>query len=120
MSQRTTTHPIGALWLFVGRLLRNPKSVGAICPSSSYLARKMVEQVEWKPDVRIVEFGPGTGPFTQEVQRRLPSKGRYLVIERDPVFSEMLQARFPSLDISNSCVTKLEAEPVTSTITTIQ
>ncbi len=95
-------------WTFFGRFLRSPLSVGAVAPSSRFLAGKMVEAITWKPDVRIVEFGPGTGPFTREILRHLPPTGRYLGIERDPVFCDMLHARFPRIDIVCDSVVQLD------------
>lgn len=45
----------------------------------------------------IVEFGPGTGPFTRELARLLPSPSCYLGIERQPDFVRLLRERFPGL-----------------------
>ncbi len=95
------------MWVFVRRFLREPNSIGAICPSSRYLARRMMQPVKWDPGVRIVEFGPGTGPFTREILRRLPADGNYLAIERDPKFAEFLQREFPTLRLTCDSVTNL-------------
>ncbi len=94
-------------WIFLRRFLKSPRSVGSIAPSSRFLAVKMVEAVEWRPGVKVVEFGPGTGPFTEEISRRLPESGRYLGIERDPVFVKILKQRFPALDVQCESVTEL-------------
>lgn len=90
----------GVLRLFARRFLRDPKAIGAICPSSRFLARKIVHSVDWKPGVKVVEFGPGTGPFTDEILRLMPAEGRHLAIERDPVFVDLLRDRFPRLEVS--------------------
>lgn len=45
----------------------------------------------------IVEFGPGTGPFTSELVRLLPSPSCYLGIERQPDFVRLLREKFPGL-----------------------
>lgn len=87
-----------SLRVFLQRFFRDPRSVGAVAPSSRFLARKMVEPIRWRAGVKIVEFGPGTGPFTDEIARRLPAGAQYLGIERDPVFAELLRRRFPHLD----------------------
>ena len=84
-----------ALTLFLGRFMRHPSAVGAIAPSSRFLARKMVRGVPLESGVRIVEFGPGTGPFTREILAHLPAKGAYLGIERDAAFFDVLVRRFP-------------------------
>ena len=67
----------------------------------------MVKPIQWDHGVKIVEFGPGTGPFTQELLDRLPGVGRYLGIERDPVFLEMLRSRFPEAEFLGDSVENL-------------
>lgn len=94
-------------WRFFRRFLRNPSSIGAVVPSSPQLARRMVEPVRWNPGVRVVEFGPGTGPFTREIRRRLPPDGRYLGIELEPEFIEHLAHEFPGLTVAHDSVTNL-------------
>jgi phospholipid N-methyltransferase len=58
----------------------------------------MVEPVRFDVDggIRIVEFGPGTGPFTAAILQRLPADGSYVGIERDPDFVTHLRRRFPA------------------------
>jgi phospholipid N-methyltransferase len=99
--------PRPSTWAFFARFVRHPRKVGAVAPSSRYLARKMVHAVEWRPGVRIVEFGPGTGPFTAEILARLPEDGRCLGIERDRVFADMLGQRFPDADVAADSVDRL-------------
>ena len=59
----TLERPTDPRWtghlMFLGALVRNPRAVGAIMPSSAILARRMVRDV--RPDSRVVELGPGTG-----------------------------------------------------------
>ena len=45
-------------------LLRNPRAVGALVPSSRHLANQMVDLLPVHSEV-IVEFGGGTGPVTK-------------------------------------------------------
>ncbi len=82
---------------FLHRYIRHPKKVGAIAPSSKYLAREMVRGLEVGPDQCIVEFGPGTGPFTEAIREILPDPANYIGIERDPKFVAILRERFPEL-----------------------
>ena len=99
--------PRSSSWAFLGRFLRHPRTVGAVAPSSRYLARKIVHAVDWRTGVRVVEFGPGTGPFTAEILRQMPTDGRYLGIERDRVFADMLRQRFPKADVAADSVDRL-------------
>ena len=51
---------------FAGQMLRNPRSVGAVAPSSKRLARIMVAALgNLEPGSVILELGPGTGAFTR-------------------------------------------------------
>ena len=84
--------------LFLGRFLRNPRTVGAIAPSSRHLAREMVGEVDFARPVRIVELGPGTGAFTREIVERLGPDGRYLAIDIDEAFVGRIRARWPQID----------------------
>ena len=57
--------------LFLGQFLRAPASIGAIAPSSQRLAAAVCAPVPERGEPTVVELGPGTGPFTLEIQRRL-------------------------------------------------
>ena len=49
---------------FIGRLITQPKTVGAIAPSSKALGRKMAAQIDVAGEGPILELGPGTGVAT--------------------------------------------------------
>jgi phospholipid N-methyltransferase len=101
------TRPRRALGAFLSRFVRDPRSVGAVAPSSRFLASKMVSGIDFEPGVRVVEFGPGTGPFTEAILERLPEDGRYLGIERDATFAAHLRSRFPDADVVEDSVENL-------------
>jgi phospholipid N-methyltransferase len=84
---------------FLKVLLRAPGRTGAVAPSSVYLARAMVRGLRVEPGETVVEFGPGTGAFTAEIRRILPSPASYLGIEIEPRFAEMLRQRYPELPV---------------------
>lgn len=83
---------------FLGAFLRNPTTVGAVVPSSRYLARALVGRIDHLAGELLVEFGPGTGPMTAVIQDLLPASASYLGIEISPAFHAVLQQRFPRLD----------------------
>ena len=57
--------------LFSRALLTNPRTVGAVCPSSSRLARAIANQVTLPgKDELILELGGGTGMVTRALLRR--------------------------------------------------
>lgn len=46
---------------FILQYIINPKTVGAILPSSKFLALKMIKNINFHKAKFIIEYGPGTG-----------------------------------------------------------
>jgi hypothetical protein len=57
----------------------------------------MIHQVDLKPGDVVVEYGPGTGPFTSVLRERMPAGVEYLGIEHDQEFHSNLVRRFPGM-----------------------
>ncbi|MFY9341577.1 MAG: hypothetical protein WAT39_03755 [Planctomycetota bacterium] len=93
---------------FFGRFLRNPLTVGAVLPSSRYLARAMVGRLDLQPGELIVEYGPGTGPLTAVLRELLPNGAHYLGIELDTRFHRLLTERFPTLAFHHGSAADLQ------------
>ena len=56
---------------FLTEAVRNFRHTGAVWPSSPILARAMTRSIaEVEGPRRILEVGPGTGPFTKAILRR--------------------------------------------------
>jgi phospholipid N-methyltransferase len=91
----------GDTFRFIRQFLRTPGSIGAVAPSSKYLAKAMVGGVVVESGQRLLEFGPGTGPFTAAILPLLDSPSAYLGIERDERFVSLLRERFPQLDVQH-------------------
>jgi len=96
----TRERPTDSGWtghlMFLGALVRNPRTVGAIVPSSASLARRMVREVE--PASRVVELGPGTGVITREVLARNGEGGALLAVDVNRAFVDRLRRSWPGLD----------------------
>ncbi|MCL1877241.1 MAG: SAM-dependent methyltransferase [Defluviitaleaceae bacterium] len=67
-----------------------PRATGAILPSSRFLARKMMANIDFGSAQSIVEFGPGTGVFTREILRLRKKDTKILLIERNEDFFKLL------------------------------
>ena len=80
-------------WAFFKENLRSPRITGAVAPSSPSLVRAMLNEAMIERAQVIVEFGPGTGVFTDEIIRRMNDTARLLVLEVNPVFVRNLRAR---------------------------
>jgi phospholipid N-methyltransferase len=82
--------------VFLGGLMRNPRCVGAIAPSSAQLARRVAQYVT--PGSRVIELGPGTGVVTRELLARTGRTGTILAVDTDRTFVERLRLAWPEVD----------------------
>lgn len=83
---------------FLSQFVVNPKSVGAIFPSSSFLGEKMMESINFKKAKCIVEYGPGTGVFTKKLLERRDPKTVILLVENNKEFYSMLKEKYKEED----------------------
>ena len=95
---------------FLARFVKHPRTVGAVLPSGRALAEAMLDSVDWDAADCVLEFGPGTGPFTRFVPDRLRAGARFLAVERDPAFVARLNADLPHVDVACADVTEVAAE----------
>jgi len=75
---------------FFREFLKQRKTVGALSPSSIFLARKMVAPIDFNSARTIVELGPGTGIFTKEILKNLHPDARLFVSETQKNFVDLL------------------------------
>jgi phosphatidylethanolamine/phosphatidyl-N-methylethanolamine N-methyltransferase len=85
--------------LFFRLWLKDPFKIGAIAPSSPDLARAMASLVPDSQHYPIVELGGGTGVITQALLERGIPPQKLIVVERDPTLHDLLQKRFPSVNV---------------------
>ena len=79
---------------FFSEFLKNPGLVGAVLPSSRWLSRRIVSQIDFDKCECIVEYGAGTGVFSQDLTAMKKSGTKLLLIEKHPDFYERLKERF--------------------------
>jgi phospholipid N-methyltransferase len=80
---------------FLKQWARNPRELGSITPSSRYLTREVVDQIDFARARHIAELGPGTGVFTQAILDRLAPDGRVLAVDTNAGFVEHLRREIP-------------------------
>jgi len=95
--------------LFLGRWLRAPHRVGAVAPSSRYLARAMAKQVDLRAQGIVVELGGGTGSVTKALLDVGVPAERLVVVENDERLYHALRRRFPRLKIVHGDARQLTA-----------
>jgi phospholipid N-methyltransferase len=93
--------------------LKEPAMLGSVLPSSRYLVRRALDQIDWARAELIVEYGPGLGTFTTEILRRMVPGGRLVVFETHPDFVRHLKESLPDPRLE---VIHGSAEAVESTI----
>lgn len=79
---------------FFIQYLLNPRTVGAIAPSSKYLANMMINQFDLKNANVIVEYGPGTGAFTNEIIKKKGEQTILFLVESNPKFYKLLKDKY--------------------------
>ncbi|MCL2839899.1 MAG: methyltransferase domain-containing protein [Defluviitaleaceae bacterium] len=89
---------------FLLRYIFKPRTVGAVLPSSHFLASKMVRGIDFDNAEFIAEYGPGTGVFTDMLLSNRKANTQLLLIENDESFCEILRKKYknvPNLHIAN-------------------
>lgn len=82
---------------FLKNWLRDPIGVASIAPSGRQLARVIAAAIT--PGSRVVELGVGTGTVTQALLRRGVDPGQLHLVEQNPDFVAILEARYPDAEV---------------------
>lgn len=93
---------------FTREIVVNPRSVGAVCPSSSELARAMARELGKIDDGLVLELGAGTGSITQALLEQGIPPACLIAIERSPALVAHLRARFPGIRVIEGDATQLD------------
>jgi len=94
----------------LGEFLRKPTSVGAVTPSSWRLAELITDAAGLDRASVVVEFGPGTGAFTEVILRKLPPATAFFAIEANESFAAATRQRFPGLDLVHGSAAAVRAQ----------
>lgn len=81
--------------------LKDIRGVGAVAPSSKYLAKKMLADIDFTKAKLILEYGPGTGVLTKEIVKRKRSDAIVISIEFNAKFHGDLVAKIVKDDTIN-------------------
>lgn len=89
---------MSALAIFSAQLLRRPREVSALAPSSPALCRMMAAQIA--PSARrVAEFGPGTGNITREILDAGINPAELFLFELNPTFCRLLREAYPGVSV---------------------
>jgi len=80
--------------LFFKKYLSESRYIGALLPSSRFLAKAVSKHLDLDQAKVVVELGAGTGVLTQELTRRIPQNCDLVIVERDNDFAHLLKNKF--------------------------
>jgi phospholipid N-methyltransferase len=84
--------PRNGLMAFISQVFRNYRHTGAVAPSSAALAKAMTRSLRTHAaPKRMLEVGPGTGPFTREMLKAMRDGDELHIVEINPAFAQRLQ-----------------------------
>ena len=87
---------------FLHETKKNLNEVGAVLPSSRFLAKEILSQVDVSSEpIRVLEVGAGTGVFTGMLLEKLRSDDSLDVCEINSAFVELLQNRIAQHGLEN-------------------
>lgn len=84
---------------FMRQMWRQTSTTGAVMPSGRLLAKAITRPLaELDSPRRILEIGPGTGAFTDQIVRELRPEDRLDLVEINSEFADYIRRRFENLD----------------------
>lgn len=103
----TYTQPRFSRTDFARQFARQPGATGAIAPSSKSLARRVIKQADLASATTVVELGPGTGVFTEEIINNLHQDQLFFAIELNKAFVTATRRRCPSACVYHDAASAL-------------
>lgn len=83
---------------FFAAWVRRPRQTASVVPSSRFLARLMVRDID-PAGGRVLELGGGTGVFTRAILGKGLPAARLEVVEINSMFARGLERQFPGVDV---------------------
>ena len=78
------------LLLFGRNFFKHPRMLGSLIPSSRFLVKHVLREVEWDRARVFLEYGPGVGTFTTEILRRMRPDAVLVALETNQDFVRFL------------------------------
>ena len=97
--------------LFVKEVINSIKHIGAIAPSSKYLANNIIKHINFEDNQIIMEFGCGNGAITKQILKKMHSSSRLISLEINDPFMKHCQDKFKVYDnfeIYNHCAIEFD------------
>lgn len=83
---------------FLKEFFKEKKTVGAVSPSSKYLCKLMLKNIDFSGRKVFAEYGPGTGVFTKEILKKMSDESILFVFELHDAFYRKLEKEYKEND----------------------
>jgi phospholipid N-methyltransferase len=83
------------LLLFARNFLKHPRMLGSVVPSSRYLIEHLFASIDFDRARVIVEYGPGVGPITAALLRRMRPDAHLVALEVNAELAAYLRTAIP-------------------------
>ena len=80
---------------FLKQFVLHTAKTGAVAPSSEGLADLITETAGLHSASAVIEFGAGTGVFTEKILQKIPDETRFFALEINPDFVKATRKRCP-------------------------
>ena len=82
-------------------MVKYPITTGSIAPSSEELSNLITDEADLSTKETVVEFGTGTGVFTEKILKKINSDTIFIALEINSTFVEVTKNRCPEVIIYN-------------------
>lgn len=97
--------------LFFKKFLAKGRTISSAVPSSPSMVASILRDIDFSRPSTIVELGAGTGPVTEQIMENLRPHHRFVAVENDREFCEVLRRRFPDTTLLQTDASRV-AEPL--------
>lgn len=91
---------------FIVEWIKSPLVTASVIPSSTRLAKKMVQGLDPASDL-VIELGPGTGVFTNQLLAAGISEASLVLVELNHTFAGKLRKKYPEATVINGAAEAL-------------
>ena len=88
--------------------LKNPRQVGACCPSSAALCNEITSFIDIEKASMVVELGPGTGVITETICQKIKPGAHLAAVELDSHMADNIEQRFSNITVFRGCASELD------------
>lgn len=71
--------------------IKDLKQIGSITQSSKFLSNRILREIDFSKNLKIIELGPGNGVFTLEILKKMNLNSSLISYETHPSFVEILK-----------------------------